>query len=142
MNSVDFERTVSAIIGNKEGKILLLKHKKNKGKWILPAGKVEDGEYFYQALDREMKEELDIEVTEYDVCSERTIRCDRLEGIRYYHNLTFCIYEYNGDIKNMEIDKHPDMKFVSKDEALELLKEGKTYDYVYDAITGRGLVFH
>ncbi|MCS7279889.1 MAG: (deoxy)nucleoside triphosphate pyrophosphohydrolase [Thermodesulfobacteriaceae bacterium] len=51
----------------KEGKFLLVQrpfHKRNGGLWEFPGGKVERGETLEEALKRELKEELDIEILE------------------------------------------------------------------------------
>lgn len=56
-------KSVSAIIKNKEGMVLLLKrgtlHKFYNGFWQLPEGKVEKGETEENAIIRELKEETD-----------------------------------------------------------------------------------
>lgn len=58
---------VGAAIFNKEGKLLITlrsKEAKNeRGKWEIPGGGVEFGETFVQAIKREVKEELDIDIT-------------------------------------------------------------------------------
>lgn len=57
--SKDYKLTVSALILNKENKVLLT-HNKSHGPdfWKLPQGGVEAGETLEQAVRREMKEEL------------------------------------------------------------------------------------
>ena len=54
--------TVAALVFNPEGKFLLLKSKKWKGKWGIPAGKVEYGERTEEALKREIREETGLEI--------------------------------------------------------------------------------
>src|SRR5690348_7509587 len=57
---------VGAAIFNKEGKLLITlrgkKAKNERGKWEIPGGSVEWGETFAQAIVREIKEELGIEI--------------------------------------------------------------------------------
>jgi 8-oxo-dGTP diphosphatase len=57
---------VSAIIRNREGKVLLLKRSPddeiNPGKWDLPGGKPDPGETFDRALRREVSEETGMHV--------------------------------------------------------------------------------
>jgi len=61
------EPTVGALIVNREGKILLAKSHKWFDKYTLPGGHIEIGESMEQALKREVKEEvgLDVEVDEF-----------------------------------------------------------------------------
>jgi nucleoside triphosphatase len=60
------EPTVGALIVNKDGKILLTKSHKWFDKYTLPGGHIEVGETMKEAVAREVKEEvgLDVEVAE------------------------------------------------------------------------------
>lgn len=57
---------VGAAILNEDGKLLIARRslaaKNERGKWEIPGGAVEFGETFAQALKREVKEELDVEI--------------------------------------------------------------------------------
>ncbi len=56
---------VAGVIRNKENKILIAQrgfHKAHGGMWEFAGGRVEDGETFEDAIIREMKEELEIDV--------------------------------------------------------------------------------
>lgn len=44
----------------KENKVLVLRHNKCKGLCLFPSGKIEDGESSFEALFREMFEEIGI----------------------------------------------------------------------------------
>jgi 8-oxo-dGTP diphosphatase len=50
--------TQNILLFNKEGHILLLKHK--AGKWLLPGGRLNDGENWLDGLKRELQEEVGI----------------------------------------------------------------------------------
>lgn len=55
---------VAALVQDAKGKVLLIQQKKNSnGYWLLPGGGIEFGESAEDALKRELKEELDLEVT-------------------------------------------------------------------------------
>lgn len=61
-------KVCAALIFN-DGKVLLSRrpaHQAHAGYWEFPGGKIEPGESPAQCLQRELKEELDIEVTVYD----------------------------------------------------------------------------
>src|SRR5438034_9510417 len=68
------EPTVGALIVNKEGRILLTKSHKWFDKYTLPGGHIEVGETMKEAVIREVKEEvgLDVEVVEFLLMQERS----------------------------------------------------------------------
>lgn len=78
---------VAAVI-LKEGSVLLVKraNEPSKGEWSLPGGVVELGETAKQALRREIKEELSIEVRPKGIVDvvEKIVRDDR-GRIRYHY---------------------------------------------------------
>ena len=58
---------VGAVIEDKEGKILLVKHKPQRGgfwqqRWICPGGELELGETIGEGIKREVKEETGLEI--------------------------------------------------------------------------------
>ncbi|MBL4934351.1 NUDIX domain-containing protein [Clostridium sp. YIM B02515] len=59
------EPTVSAIIFNPDGKVLLCKSHKWDNKYVIPGGHVELGEKLEEALKREVREETGLEI--YDI---------------------------------------------------------------------------
>lgn len=67
---------VHAIISNSEGRVLLLKRTYGNKGWSLPGGAVDPGETIHQALYRECREELGLEI--YDM---------ELTGFYYHSNL-------------------------------------------------------
>lgn len=56
MDSQLFKITQNIVLKNKDGKILILKHK--TGNWLLPGGKINKGESAVEGLTRELKEEI------------------------------------------------------------------------------------
>lgn len=70
-----FTVTAGAIIFNKEGQILLLKHRFRAGSgWGLPGGFLERGEQPIDALRRELREELGLEIEDVEIFAARSFR--------------------------------------------------------------------
>lgn len=111
--------TVRGIIRNSYGEILILKRhpKSNYGSdmWELPGGKVEKGEFFDEALIREIKEETNLDCRLGDLCT--AIPED------YPHKRTVQIIMYLEDVSgDVAIsDEHTDYKWakISEIEKLE-----------------------
>ncbi|MDZ4835637.1 MAG: NUDIX hydrolase [Candidatus Melainabacteria bacterium] len=64
---------ISVVVLNKDGEILLVRHKKgNQRYWVLPGGRLEYGETFEECAVREVKEEtgLDVEMERFLYLSE------------------------------------------------------------------------
>ena len=106
--------TVRGVIKNQENEILIVKrHPKSKTDpemWELPGGKVEKGEFFADALVREIKEETNLNCEVGDFCE--AVQND------YMHKRTVQIMMYlenvEGDFKISE--EHTDGKYASLDE--------------------------
>lgn len=105
--------TVRGIIKNDSGEILILKrHPKSRTDpemWELPGGKVEKGEFFTDALVREIKEETNLDVNVGDFCE--AIQND------YSHKRTVQLMMYLTDVEGeVKIsDEHTDWMWVSLD---------------------------
>jgi len=70
-----FTVTAGAIIFNQSGQLLLLKHRFRAGSgWGLPGGFLEAGEQPLEALRRELREELALEVAEVEIFTARSFR--------------------------------------------------------------------
>ena len=123
---------VAAVIRNDEGKILIAQRNLKKsqgGLWEFPGGKIEAGETKEEALIREIKEEMciDIEVEKYldekeFIYPEKTINLIALE----------CKI-INGKIQLME---HEDVKWISKAE-LENFEFAPADGFIVDAIKNK-----
>ena len=73
-----FTVTAGAIIFNDAGEILLLKHRFRAGSgWGLPGGFLEAGEQPVDALRRELREEIGLEVRDVEVFAARSFRKPR-----------------------------------------------------------------
>lgn len=59
---------VTGIVKRKDGKVLIVKRKKDEeihgGLWVFPGGKVNEGENVFEALKRELKEEVGLDVSD------------------------------------------------------------------------------
>lgn len=61
MKHLPLQFAARGIITDRDGRILLVRHAKHKP-WTLPGGHVEAGETFQQAMIREAKEELSLNI--------------------------------------------------------------------------------
>lgn len=106
--------TMRSVVKNDEGNILVLrrhpKSKTNPHKWELPGGKIEKGEFFDEALIREVKEETGLDVKVGDFCE--AVQDD------YPHKRTVQLIMYSKDITGeVKIsDEHDDWMWASLDE--------------------------
>lgn len=103
---------VAAIIRNKEGKILIAQRNLKKsqgGLWEFPGGKIETNETKEQAIVREIKEELNMD-----------IKCDSYfdEKVYEYPDKTIRLIVLNCSMNNnsYEILEHEQVKWISIDE--------------------------
>lgn len=95
------------------------------GKWEFPGGKIEDGESMNEAIEREIREEFDVEVkaerflTHY-VCEypEKTVDLNLIECV--YVSGDFNIHEDHSDFKFVSEEEFKDYDFALAD--IELLK--------------------
>ena len=70
-----FTVTAGALIFNREGKILLLKHRFRAGSgWGIPGGFLEAGEQPEEAMRRELREEIGLEVEDVEIFTSRSFR--------------------------------------------------------------------
>lgn len=70
-----FTVTAGALIFNRGGQILLLKHRFRAGSgWGLPGGFLEAGEQPLDALRRELREELRLEIQDVEIYTARSFR--------------------------------------------------------------------
>ena len=116
----DYGLTMRGIIKNDDGEILILKrHPKSRtdpDTWELPGGKVENGEFFDDALLREIKEEtnLDCKVGDLAIAIQHDYPFKRTVQMIMY------LDDVSGDVKISE--EHTDWMWANLDkiETLEI----------------------
>lgn len=108
-----FKSAVHMIIVDNDNKILLQKRKGSKlwpGYYALPAGHIDEGENQYDALVREAKEELDIEINPKDIINSYVVlrrNFFEIDGkkLEPYIDYYFEISKYRGTPKIVELNK-------------------------------------
>ena len=120
-NKAIFKSAVHLILTD-ENKMLVQKRAKNGSKlwpgyYALPAGHVDEGENQYEALVREAREELGIELDPKDIIKEYTVLRRNffdIDGKRLepYIDYYFEMEKYKGTPSIMEKDKCEELKWV------------------------------
>ena len=106
-----------AILENNDSKILISsRRKKNylKSYWEFPGGKLMNGENFYQAIKRELFEELSINIINVDHFCFTKYSYSKFNLIMH----TFKIHKWHGDIESMDGEQ---LKWIDK----KMLKKSK-----------------
>lgn len=115
---VKFNATVSFIL-EQDDKILLFYRMDGyfkDGWWVLPAGHIEENETATQAVVRETKEELGIDVDIKNVEFAHIVH--NLVGDNKRMDFYFLIKDFKGELQNLEPSKCVKMQFFSKDKLL------------------------
>ena len=112
-------RSAGMIVRHK-GKILMLDRRKGVLGWACPAGHVEDGEYFFDCLLRELEEETGLKVSGASCVLMADINnaCKRGATAHYWE-----VYECSVDdptVRLMEPDKHNGIGWFTPDQLLAL----------------------
>jgi 8-oxo-dGTP diphosphatase len=115
-------RTVTGVLMDEEGKVVLLKHNKLGNIWVLPGGKTDYDESENNAIIREIREELGVEVNPDDLEPSVRIKFEWTMpgGEGFCTNQIFIIRKYQGEVRNVEYNKHSDLRWVSFEELVEL----------------------
>lgn len=109
MNEERYKMPVSVqiILFDKDNQILLLKRKSTgfeDGKYGFIGGHVEENENVKKAIIREVKEEIDIEISEQDL-EFRNVLNRKVNKKTEYIDFIFTARKWKGNIKNMEPEK-------------------------------------
>jgi mutator protein MutT len=118
------EIAVGAIIFNKKNEILLIKSPKYKNKWMVPGGHVEFGEPMTQALKREIKEEVGIEIENIEYFNvEESIFNKEVSKNRHFIFIDFIC---KAKTFNIKLDKSEATEYVWKktEQALKITDIG------------------
>ncbi|HET8781450.1 MAG TPA: NUDIX domain-containing protein [Pyrinomonadaceae bacterium] len=96
-----FTVTAGAIVFNDAGEVLLLKHRFRAGSgWGLPGGFLEAGEQPLDALRRELREEIGMEIKDVEVFATRSFRKPQQVEV-----LFLCRANGSARPQNMEIER-------------------------------------
>ncbi len=112
-----FLSSIYLIIKNDEGKLLLQRREGTKlwlGYLALPAGHIDVGENAYDALIREAKEELDIDISIDNIIDTFVVN-RRNKSLLPYYDIYFEIDKYNGTIKINEPNKCSELVWADLD---------------------------
>lgn len=127
-----WKRTVSCWIMNKKGEILLQKRTANKirnpNKWAKTGGQVDSGETVEQAIFREVKEELGIEIPEEQIKVIDIHKSDE-ENKRFAYIFIFVVDYKISDYK-LQYEEVAEVKYVTIEE-MELAKKNKDLNYSF-----------
>lgn len=95
-----FTVTAGAIVFNDSGQVLLLKHRFRAGSgWGLPGGFLEAGEQPLEALRRELREEIGMEIKDVEVFATRSFRKPQQVEV-----LFLCRANGSPQPRNMEVE--------------------------------------
>lgn len=127
-----WKRTVSCWIMNEKGEVLLQKRtsnkKRNPNKWAKTGGAVDSGETVEEAIFREVKEELGIEIPKDQIHVE-SIHKSNEKNSRFAYNFIF-IVNYKIEDYVLQKEEVSEIKYVSIEE-MEAIKKRNDYNYTF-----------
>lgn len=127
-----WRRTVSCWIMNEKGEILLQKRtankKRNPNKWAKTGGQVDAGETVEEAIFREVKEELGIEISKEQIKVEDVHKSDD-KNRRFAYNFIFVV-NYKIDDYILQKEEVAEVKYVTIEE-MELAKSNNDLNYTF-----------
>lgn len=127
-----WRRTVSCWIMNEKGEILLQKRagdkRKNPNKWAKTGGQVDAGETVEEAIFREVKEELGIEVPKEQI-KVIDIHKSNDKNKRFSYNFIFVV-NYKIEDYILQKEEVVEVKYVTIEE-MELAKKNNDLNYTF-----------
>ena len=127
-----WRRTVSCWIMNYKGEILLQKRTANKrrnpNKWAKTGGQVDSGESVEEAIKREVKEELGIDIPENQLKVVEIYKGDENRK-RFAYNFIFVV-DYNIENYKLQKEEVAEVKYV-KIEDIEASKRNNDLNYTF-----------
>lgn len=127
-----WRRTVSCWIMNEKGEILLQKRagdkKRNPNKWAKTGGQVDAGETVEEAIFREVKEELGIEVPKEQI-KVIDIHKSNDKNKRFSYNFIFVV-NYKIEDYILQKEEVAEVKYVTIEE-MELAKKNNDLNYTF-----------
>jgi 8-oxo-dGTP diphosphatase len=114
-------RSVAAIIKDEKGRILVEDHVKIGG-YVIPGGKIDDGESEYSALCRELNEELGIFIDH--MIFDRVMYFPNIAypygsgNYADFEQYFYTVQTFHGEIENREPTKHLSLKWMLPEELL------------------------
>lgn len=124
-----FVITVKAVVINNDGKVLVLKRpeheKSGAGKYDLPGGSIEQGEDIKAALNREIKEETELEAQigpVIHVFDFEKGEGNEPESTTVGKGIRFLAYYKNGEVK-LDEKEHAEFEWLEIDKAIEKFED-------------------
>lgn len=114
------------VILYRQGRVLLLRrtaHGRDAGKWELPGGKVEEGQFFHDALKREVKEETGLMISPRSLSFFTFVSSQRSLG-QYLELIVECS-KFFGERPKIS-SEHSEFRWVTVEEALKSRRLGLT----------------
>jgi len=127
------EPTVGALIFNSEGKILLIKSHKWRGKYVIPGGHIELGEKMEEALKREIKEETGLDIFDIKFICFQEFIFDKT----FYKKKHFIFFDFTCKTNSTKVklnSEAEDFVWVTLDEALKMDVEPYTKNTIREYI--------
>lgn len=127
-----WRRTVSCWILNEKGEVLLQRRtaskRRNPNKWARTGGQIDSGEKAEEAIYREVKEELGIEIPKEQISIEGIYKSDD-KNRRFAYNFIFVV-NYKIDEYILQKEEVAEVKYVEIED-MELARKNNDSNYTF-----------